>query len=140
MSSCWSSVLAVVGGAVSDEEAQMRARLLAVTEATATEAGAVENLEEDVKALERALAAAEADREAAEARRREAEERTGKAVAELRAAEEEHEGRVEELLLTAKQSDDTDVRIRHLEVQIKIITGITETPSGARSSSFITIR
>jgi hypothetical protein len=48
-----------------------------------------------VKALVRALAAAERDREAAEARRREAETLAGKAVADLRAAEEDHQGRVE---------------------------------------------
>jgi chromosome segregation ATPase len=128
MASCWSSVLSILGGGPgdTDEETQLRGRLLG------DKASDVKKLEAEVKALTLALAAAEADREAAEARRREAETLARKAVADLRAAEEEHQGRVEDLIRMAEESVVKDARIRELEEQIKAATGMTEAPERKR--------
>jgi chromosome segregation ATPase len=138
MASCWSSVMSVLGGGPGDteEETQLRGSLLGDKAAAASEAKAVEKLEAEVKALVRALAAAERDREAAEARRREAETLAGKAVADLRAAEEDHQGRVDDLLRMADESKVKDARIRELEEKIKAATGMTEAPSPERKRLF----
>ncbi|KQK09245.1 hypothetical protein BRADI_2g46890v3 [Brachypodium distachyon] len=133
MPSCWSSVLAVLGGGRAattgeeDAEPTLRRRLLAEKAAAVSEAEALENLEEEVRALERALAAADIERDAAEARKREAEARADAAEAELLPVEEERQGRVEVLLQMLEESKAAEARIGELEEQIKIITSMTGT-------------
>ncbi|CAN6353366.1 unnamed protein product [Urochloa humidicola] len=132
MSSCWSSVLAVIGGRAAgaqpeddltgneeSKSAMLHRRLLDGWAAAAEEKEEVRKLTAEVRALERAVAEAAGAREAAEAKRQEAEARAEAAEAELRTAAERHEAQVEELRRALDAQDDRDARIQELEERIR---------------------
>nr|CAB3459821.1 unnamed protein product [Digitaria exilis] len=134
-SSCWSSVLAILGGRAPDDEQRLgeeskasalHQRLLDGWAAAAAEkeeakklAAEVKKLTAEVEALERAVAEAGAAREAAEVKRREAEARAEAAEEQLRAAAERHEAQVEELRRALDAQEDRDARIGELEEKIR---------------------
>ncbi|KAL6865240.1 hypothetical protein ACP4OV_016391 [Aristida adscensionis] len=122
MSSCLSSVLAVLGGhndAGDDDATSLHRRLLAGWAAARSEKEEARSLAEEVRGLERELAAAGAALEQAGARRREAEARAGAAEEGRRAAAEAHDAEAERLRRAVDAQEEKEAIIAELEARIQ---------------------